>query len=154
MIPLIRQEVVERRRWLAPEDFLDALAIAQSSPGPVAVNLAVFIGYRVAGAGGMAAAALGAVLPSFLVTLAVVILAQRFEYHPLVVRFFAAVRPAVLGLIAVATWDLARAALVDKRAWALGTTAFLLVLALGFHPGVVLAGGLLAGLVVFRRDAA
>jgi chromate transporter len=153
MVPLIQREVVDRHRWLTAEEFLDALCVAQSSPGPIAVNLASYIGYRVAGPAGLLAAAVGAILPSFAVTLLVVALIYRFAGHPVVTRFFAGVRPAVLALIAVAAWDLARAALSDKRGWLLAGAAALLVSLLHVHPGWVLAGGVAAGLVLFGEGS-
>lgn len=117
------------------------------------MNLAAFIGYRVAGFPGLLSASLGTTLPSFFVTLFIVALVLRFESHPVVARFFAGVRPAVLALIVVAVWNLAHAALVDKRAWGLAAVAFLLVLVFHLHPGVALAGGVVAGLLLFRSGA-
>ena len=73
MVPLIEAEIIERRRWLPQGEFLDLLTLAQSSPGPIAVNTSVFIGYKVRGLRGAVAASLGAVLPSFLIILIVAI---------------------------------------------------------------------------------
>ena len=64
MIPLIEREVIERRRWIAKEDFVDMLVLAQSAPGPIALNAAVFAGYKVRGFVGAMAAVLGVVIPS------------------------------------------------------------------------------------------
>ena len=66
MLPLIEREVVDGRRWLGGEDFLNVLAIAQSLPGPIAVNTAVFVGYKTRGLAGAVFAVLGTVMPSFL----------------------------------------------------------------------------------------
>lgn len=65
MIPMMQDEIVSKKKWLTDEEFLDALAIAQSSPGVLAVNTSIMTGYRISGALGIAAAVLGAVLPSF-----------------------------------------------------------------------------------------
>lgn len=152
MVPLIQREVVDEQHWLTAAEFLDALCVAQSSPGPIAVTLASYIGYQVGGPVGLLAAASGAMLPSFGVTLLIVAMVSRVADHPLVTRFFAGVRPAVLGLIAVAAWDLARTALLDKRTWLLAVAATLLVAAVHLHPGWVLLGGVVAGLTLFRKE--
>ena len=79
MVPLIEDEIVTKRGWLAKEDFIDLLAIAQSSPGILAVNISIFIGYRLKGVLGSIVTALGTVLPSFLIILAI---ALFFHGHP------------------------------------------------------------------------
>ncbi|MBP5290727.1 MAG: chromate transporter, partial [Paludibacteraceae bacterium] len=67
MIPLVQREVVDNRRWLGEEEFLDLIALAQSAPGIIAVNTAVFVGYKVGGWRGLVLSVLGATLPSFLI---------------------------------------------------------------------------------------
>lgn len=151
MIPLMQREVVGRRQWLTPEEFLDAMCVAQSTPGVMAVNTAVFIGYRVAGVSGIIAAALGAIIPSFAVTLGVVALFFRYQAHPLVARFFGGVRPAVLALIAGAAWELSRTALRDKPSWFIAGATFVLGFAFKVHPAWLIAGGIVAGLAVFGK---
>ncbi|MDI6870721.1 MAG: chromate transporter [Bacillota bacterium] len=153
MVPLIRREVVDRRGWMTDEEFLDALAVAQSAPGPIAVSTAVFIGHRVAGPAGLMAAAAGATLPSFLAILLVASFFLRLEANPWVARFFAGVRPAVLALIALAAWELASAALRDRPSLALALAGVVLLLAFHAHPALALVGGLAAGLLFFRRAA-
>ena len=69
MIPLIESDVVERNRWIGKTDFVDLLAVAQSAPGVFAVNMAVFIGYRLRGVRGALAASFGCVLPSVVIIL-------------------------------------------------------------------------------------
>ena len=71
MIPLIEREIIERRGWIAKEDFLELLVVAQSAPGPIALNTAVFVGYKMRGYAGAIAATLGVVVPSFTVILLV-----------------------------------------------------------------------------------
>ena len=66
MIPLIEAEIINRRGWLARDEFMELLTLAQSSPGPIAINTSVFIGYKTRGVAGAAAAVCGAVLPSFI----------------------------------------------------------------------------------------
>ena len=67
MIPLIQREIVLRRRWITDDDILEITAIAESTPGPIAVNSATFVGYRVGGLPGAALSTVGVVLPSFVI---------------------------------------------------------------------------------------
>lgn len=69
MIPLIQREVIDHRKWIPASEFLDLLTLAQSVPGPIAINTAVFVGYKRSGLRGACASLLGAVLPSFLIIL-------------------------------------------------------------------------------------
>lgn len=154
MVPLIRREVVERHRWLEDTEFLDALAVAQAAPGPIAVSTAVYIGYRVAGPAGLAAAALGAALPSFLVLLVVAAFFLQFETNPWVVRFLAGVRPAVLALIALAAWELVTVVVKDKPSLALAAVGFALLVTFHLHPILVLLGGMVAGLLLYGKAGA
>lgn len=153
MVPLIRAELVDRRGWLTTEDFLNALAVAQTAPGSIAVNVAVFLGYRVAGFPGMVAATLGAVLPSFLVILVVASFFLRVQDQPWLAHFFAGARPAVLALIALAAWELGSVTLRDWPSWGFALAAMILVLGLHVHPSLVLLGGIAASPFFFRRVA-
>ena len=98
MLPLIQKEVIEHRQWLDTEEFTSLLAIADMTPGPVAVNTASFVGYRTAGVLGSVAATLGVVLPSFLIILASPFFCLRFAGHPVAERIFYGIRPAVVRL--------------------------------------------------------
>lgn len=99
MIPVIQREVIEKRRWIAEGDFLDLLTVAQSAPGPLSLNTAVFVGYKMRGYAGAAAAILGAVLPSFLIILAIALFFTDIRQNPIVDAAFKGMRPAVVALI-------------------------------------------------------
>ena len=79
MIPLIQREVVENHKWITDDDILDIVAIAESTPGPIAINSATFVGYRVCGVLGSAAATLGTVLPSFTIILIISAILTQFQ---------------------------------------------------------------------------
>ena len=70
MIPLISREVVEVKQWLSMQEFIDVIALSQATPGPIAINSATYVGYRVTGFAGSVAATLGVVTPSFIIMLA------------------------------------------------------------------------------------
>ena len=101
MIPLIKREVCQRHQWISEEEFLDGLAAAQSCPGPIAVNISIYVGYHVRKGKGMALAVLGTILPSVISILVIAMLFNRFADAVLVRKAFHALRPAVVALIAV-----------------------------------------------------
>ncbi len=108
MIPLIRREVVETKKWLAEEEMFDLIAIAESTPGPLAINAATFVGSRVGGVPGAFSATLGVVLPSFFIILLIAGVLTRVEHFAIVQKAFRGVRAGVLVLIASALVSLFR----------------------------------------------
>lgn len=114
MIPLIQKEVVEKKRWISEEDLLEVIAIAESTPGPIAVNAATFVGFRVAGFGGSFFATLGVTLPSFVIILVISRILKAFEQFRPVEYAFIGIRAAVLALIFSAFWKLFRDM---KKSW-------------------------------------
>ena len=99
MISLIETETVERKKWIVAPDLLNIIAIAESTPGPIAINSATFIGYRVAGVLGSAFATLGVVLPSFIIIFTISFFVQEFLALKLVARAFKGIQAAVAVLI-------------------------------------------------------
>lgn len=108
MLPLIEQELIVKRKWIERKEFLDLLTLAQSVPGPIAVNTSVFVGYKVRGLRGAAAALLGTVLPSFVIILAIAVFFADIRHNPVVDAAFKGMRPAVVALIIGPTLSLAR----------------------------------------------
>lgn len=106
MIPLMQREIIEIHGWLTQKQFLDLIAISQMTPGPLAINSATFIGYRVNGVAGSVAATLGVVLPSFVVVIALALLFSKFQKNPLVQAGSKGIRSAVVALIALVVWSL------------------------------------------------
>ncbi len=143
MIPLIEADVVEKNKWVAREDFLDLMAIAQSCPGIFAVNMSIFIGYKLRGVKGSIVCALGTILPSFLIILAVALFFQEFRDNETVQRIFMGIRPAVVALIAAPTFKMAKSAKITfTNVWIPVVSAFLIWL-LGVSPiYVIIVAGL------------
>ena len=130
MLPLIQREVVDRKGWIDEEEFLNMIALAQAAPGLIAVNSAIFIGWRIGGWRGVAGAVLGAVLPSFLIILAIAMVFRDWKELPAVEAVFKGVRPAVVALIAAPLFKLAKSAMKSTEHRAQNTTRnalFLLV---------------------------
>ncbi len=143
MIPFIEAEIVTKKGWVAKEDFLDLLAIAQSAPGVFAVNIAIFIGYRLRGVRGCIVTALGAILPSFLIILCIALFFLRFKENPTVEAIFRGIRPAVVALIAAPTFNLAKAAKINRYTIWIPIISALLILLLGFSPiWIILLAGI------------
>ena len=110
MLPLIQREVVDRKGWIDEEEFLNMIALAQAAPGLIAVNSAIFIGWRIGGWRGVAGAVLGAVLPSFLIILGIAMVFREWKELPAVEAAFKGIRPAVVALIAAPLVKMAKAA--------------------------------------------
>ena len=113
MLPLIQREVVDRKGWIDEEEFLNMIALAQAAPGLIAVNSAIFIGWRIGGWKGVCGAVLGAVLPSFLIILAIAMVFQEWKELPAVEAAFKGIRPAVVALIAAPLFKMAKAAKIS-----------------------------------------
>lgn len=99
MIPIIQKEVVDNKNWITDEDILNIVAIAESTPGPIAINSATFIGYKVAGVWGSVAATLGVVIPSFVVISIIAFFLSKFSKYPAVQYAFYGIRAGVLALV-------------------------------------------------------
>ena len=110
MLPLIQREVVDNRHWIDEEEFLNMIALAQAAPGLIAVNSAIFIGWRIGGWRGVAGAVLGAVLPSFVIILAIAMVFSEWKELPAVEAAFKGIRPAVVALIAAPLVKMAKSA--------------------------------------------
>ncbi len=149
MIPLIEAEIIDRRKWLARDEFLELLTLAQSAPGPIALNTAVFIGYKVRGIRGAVASALGAVMPSFLIILVIAIFFAEVRHNVVVDAAFKGMRPAVVALIVVPTLSLARG--MHPALIGVVILSALAVWWFGFSPIYLLIAGAAAGILWTTR---
>lgn len=102
MLPLIRQEVVINNKWLGAKEFADLVAISQGTPGPIAVNGATYVGYKVGGFPGSLAATFGVILPSFIIMIIITKFFIKFQHNEYVENAFSTLRPATVGLVAAA----------------------------------------------------
>lgn len=145
MIPLIEREIIDRHGWIERDDFLEMLTLAQSSPGPIAVNTSVFIGYKVAGGAGVAAAIAGVVIPSFVIILLIAIFFSDIRHNPYVEAAFKGIRPAVVALIATPVINMARG--MGWMRILLVIAAALAVWLLGVSPIWFIVGGAVGGIL-------
>lgn len=129
MISIIRREIVERHRWISEDEFLDLLAVAQSLPGILAVNIAVAIGDKLRGQRGAVVAALGTILPSFLIILfiAMFLTPDMITGNPTLSAIFKGIRPVVVALIVAPVITSAKSAKIGWRtAWIPAAVALLI----------------------------
>ena len=145
MIPLIEEEVVNKHRWVEKEEMLDLIAIAQSCPGVFAINIAIFIGYKLHKIRGAICTTLGTVLPSFLIILAIAIFFKQFEDNKIVAAIFRGIRPAVVALIAVPTFRLGQRAKLNRYTIWIPVVCALAIWALGVSPIYIIIIAGLAG---------
>ena len=142
MIPLIEQKVVDEKHWVGHEELLDLIAVAQSCPGIFAVNISIFIGNKRLGNKGAIASAIGTCLPSFLCILAIALVFQQFRENVWVEHFFHGIRPAVVALIALPVFRMAKSAKINRYNIWIPLVAAFLIWILGVSPiFVVLAAG-------------
>ena len=150
MIPLIQHEVIHRRRWIEERDFIDLLTLAQTAPGPIALNTAVFVGYKRRGYLGALSAIMGVIVPSFVVILIVAIFFASIRDNAYVDAAFQGMRPAVVALIVAPIVGLTK----GMRWWlvAVALAVALVVWYFGISPvWFLIAGAVVGACVVARR---
>ncbi len=156
MIPLIQKEVVDNKKWITDDDILEIIAIAETTPGPIAINSATFVGYRVCGFWGSFAATLGVVLPSFVVILLISALLGEFQNLPVVKYAFNGIRAGVLALLLKALWTMYKKSPKSATAYIVMGAAFVLTTFLNIPVLAVIIGcavfGLVTSLIVERRN--
>ena len=142
MIPIIQSEVVDKQKWIDEKEFLDLIAIAQSCPGVFAINISTFIGYKMRKEKGAICSALGTALPSFLIILLIAMCFHRFMDVPWIAAMFNGIRPAVVALIAVPTFNLAKSANITLANCWIPILSALLIWAMHVNPiFVIIAAG-------------
>jgi len=153
MVPLIENEVVDKRTWIEKQDFLDMLALAQSSPGPIAVNTAVFVGYKVGGYIGCIFTILGAILPSFFIILLIANFFVGIKDNPAVERIFKGIRPAVVALIAAPVLRLSKNAKINRKTVIIPIVVALLVAFANVTPVIIIVIAAICGILYgkFKR---
>ena len=150
MIPLIQRETVDNHKWVTEDDILEIIAIAESTPGPIAINSATFVGYRTCGVLGSVAATLGVVLPSFAIIFALSFVLRQFQELKAVQYAFNGIRAGVMALLCKALWGMYKK---NKKNWASYTImagSFLLTAIVDVSVLPVLAGCAVFGLVTAK----
>ena len=147
MVPLIQREAAEKQGWVTDEDILDIVAIAESTPGPIAINSATFVGYRACGVLGSVCATLGTVLPSFIIILTISSILREFQENVYVQYAFRGIRAGVLALILKAMWGMYKKCKKNIPAYIVMVAAFVLVAFVKVPVLWVIAGCAVFGLM-------
>lgn len=154
MVPIIQKELVDRAHLMSDEDFLDVLAVCQSLPGAIAVNVSTYSGYKIAGKKGAAVCVLGTVMPAFVIILIYAQFYQQIRDMVFMQQFFLGVRPAIVALLIVSLLKLYPS--VPKNPFSYSITIITLILLhfAGLHPILIIIGCMLAGYISERLKEA
>ena len=143
MIPLIEAEVVDKKKWIDRQTLLDLIAVALSCPGVFAINISIFIGYKLRGVRGALISTLGTAAPSLLCILLIAMFFQKFQEVPWVAATFAGIRPAVVALMAIPTFNMMKQAEISLLNCWIPIASALLIWGLGVNPiYIILAAGI------------
>lgn len=146
MIPLIEREIV-KRRWMDKEEFVQMFAITQSLPGIFAVNISIFVGYKLKKNLGSLVCALGTILPAFVIILLIALFFNRFQDNPYVIRIFNGIRPAVVALILVPCLSAIKAIRLSYMELIAPAIGAALIWKAGVSPVYIILAGIAGGLV-------
>ena len=143
MIPIIQKEVVEKKKWIKDEEFIDTISIAQSSPGPIAVNSSIFVGYKIDGFKGALICTFGTILPSFLIILFISIFFTLVNNNPIFEKVFLGIRPVVVALIFSAVYKLITKAHLGYKDLVIAVLAMLTIVLFNITPIYIIVVGVL-----------
>ena len=157
MIPLIQKEAVENHGWVSDDDILEIVAIAESTPGPIALNAATFVGYRAAGILGSAFATFGTILPSFTIILIISYVLRQFQQLPAVQYAFWGIRAGVVAMLIKSLWTMYKKSPKGWPAYVAMAAAFVMNTILDLHILIVIGScavfGLVTATIIGRRAA-
>jgi len=149
ILPLIEEEIVKRNHWLTEGELVDIIAISQITPGPIAINGATFVGYKLGGTLGSGLATLGVISASFIIVLIVSNYVIKNRELPWLNMTFSALRPIVMGFIISAAFSVGKAAITDVKSLLIGLGGLGLLLNTKIHPILVIVLGGVAGVVLY-----
>ncbi len=155
MIPLIQKEAVEKNKWVSDDDILDIITIAESTPGPIAINSATFIGYKTAGSMGSFMATLGVVLPSFVIISVISYVLTAFQDIRAVAYAFNGIRAGVLALLLKALWGMYKKCPKGAVSYAIFAGSFIAAAFLKINVLIIIIAcaltGLCSSMIISRR---
>lgn len=150
MLALIEREIIQAHQWLNVGEFVDLIALAEMTPGPVAINAATFVGYQVAGPAGAVTATLGVIFPSLILVIPAAKLLTLCYRHQGLQKALLGIHPAVLSLIGLAAFLIGKNAIIDMKSAAVAAGGLLLLMFTRVHPLILLAIGAVAGMLLYH----
>lgn len=151
MLPFIQEQVVDVHGWLDASEFTSALALSMTVPGPIAVNMSTYVGYRVAGIPGSIAGLCGVVLPSFIMMLILLLFFSSFYDNARVQSALSYMKPAVIGMIAATVFLMGRGTFSDIKGVIIAGSAFVLIAFFNINPAVLMIGAGLIGVFLYTK---
>lgn len=147
MLSMVEQAVVDKKKWIPSDEFWDMIAIVQSLPGVFAVNTALYVGHRIAGKKGAAAAMLGAIIPSIIIILLLATIFREYRDLPVVERIFKGIRPCVIALILAPSIKMIKSAKLTWKTAIIPIATVALIWWLKVSPAIVILAAIAGSLV-------
>ena len=155
MLSMVEKAVVDQKKWIPSDEFWDLIAIVQSLPGVFAVNTALYVGHRIAGKRGAAAAMLGAIIPSIVIILLLATIFREYRNLPVVERIFKGIRPCVVALILAPSLRMIKSAKINWKTAIIPIVTVALIWWLKVSPAWVIlaaiAGSLVYAVIINRK---
>ncbi len=148
MLILAQRYVVDNYRWLTMDEFTDIVAIAEVTPGPIMINLATFVGSKLAGLKGAISATVGLILVPFLCIFIISLNYDKFRDHAVVQNIFKVIKPMAVGFIAVAIIKLSQRSITDVKSGLIAVAVVVITYVFKVNPIYTIIGGVLLGLVM------
>ena len=149
MLPMISREVVDINGWITAQEFIDIVAISQSTPGPISINAATYIGFKTAGVFGSMLATLGTVLPSLIIMLIICRFFFKFKGNKHVEGALLGLRPAVIGLIAAAAVMVGESSFIDYKSIIIFAGVFIATFKFKVDPIIMTIVSGIAGFILY-----
>ena len=149
MIPFIQKEIVEKNTWISLSDFIDIIGISQMTPGPVAINSATFVGYKVNGVIGSIFATIGVVTTSFILVIIANRTLEKFKESKVIKAALTGMRPVLIALILKATIDLAKESYLDLKSVVIATIIGVVLFKKNINPILAIVASGLLGLMFY-----
>ena len=149
MLPFIQKEIVEKNNWISMSQLTDIIGISQMTPGPVAINSATFVGYKVGGVFGSIVATLGVITTSFILVTVINKLLDKFKESKVIKATLLGMRPILIALIIYAFFDLAKEAYIDIKSIIITLIIGVILLSKKVHPILVIVIAVILGLVFY-----
>lgn len=149
MLPFIQKEIVENNNWISMSEFTDIIGISQMTPGPVAINSATFVGYKINGVIGSVIATLGVITTSFILVTVINKLLDKFKESKVIKAALLGMRPVLIALIIYAFIDLAKEAYVDIKSIIITLIIGIILLSKKVHPILVIVIAAILGLLFY-----
>lgn len=150
MIPLIEEEIVNKKKWVTSNEIIDLFAVAESIPGAIAINTATFIGYKILGRKGAIVANIGVIIPSLTIITLIASVFSRFQNDPTVQAALLGIRSCVVALILLAAISVGKKAIRDNITFIVAILAMVAIAFLDIHPIFAIIGGGALGLIVMK----